>query len=76
MVELSIMYHSLSPKRGDVKMDGKPSSGYLKLMQQREAKNKRLEGLTYSNYFREMEDIRNGREPSNFIKQYILRSNN
>ena len=57
-------------------MDGKPSSGYLKLMQQREAKNKRLEGLTYSNYFHAMEDIRNGREPSDFIKQYMLRSNN
>ena len=55
-------------------MGGVSSPGFLLLKNQQESKLKRLDGLTESDYFREMENIRQGNPPSEKIKKYILKA--
>ena len=50
-------------------MGGVSSPGFLLLKKQQESKLKRLDGLTESDYFREMENIRQGNPPSEKIKK-------
>ena len=57
-------------------MGGVSSPGFLLLKKQQESKLKRLDGLTESDYFREMESIRQGNPPSEKIKKYILKAFN
>lgn len=49
-------------------------SGLRMLMQQRRERKSRLNGLTMGEYIHEMEKIRNGEEPSDKIKKYMLAS--
>ena len=51
-------------------------SGYALLKKQREAKLKRLSGLTITDYFQAMEEVRNGKPLNQNIKRYILHSFN
>ena len=51
-------------------------SGYALLKKQREAKLKRLSGLTMTDYFQAMEEVRNGKPLDQNIKRYILHSFN
>ena len=51
-------------------------SGYALLKKQREAKLKRLSGLTMTDYFQAMEEARNGKPLNQNIKKYILHSFN
>ena len=53
-------------------MLGQPSTGYQLLRKQRIEREKRLSGLTMEKYFREMEDIRNGKSIQPEFKKYLL----
>lgn len=59
-----------------INMGYQQGSGLMLLKQQRAERNKRLAGLTQAEYFRAMEDIRDGKEPSRSIKKYMLASYN
>ena len=48
------------------------SPGYMLLRQQRIERDKRLTGLTWTDYFRAMEDVRNGKPISPNLKKYLL----
>ena len=48
------------------------SSGLELLRKQRLERSKRLDGLNFARYFQDMEKLRNGLEPSNHTKKYML----
>lgn len=50
--------------------------GYDLLRKQREQRLKRLSGLSLSDYYRAMEDIRNGKPLNPNVKRYILHAYN
>lgn len=66
---LSIFY---TEKGDENSMYGPKGSGLALLKQQREDRNKRLEGLTPSKYYHAMKVIRDGGEPNDYIKKYML----
>ena len=57
-------------------MSSSQTSGYALLKKQREQKLKRLNGLTVTDYFNAMEDIRNGKPINQNLKRYVLYSYN
>ena len=59
-----------------INMNRLDNSGLLLLKKQQAEKVKRLEGLTLSNYFHAMEEIRQGLPPNPEIKKYMLASYN
>ena len=59
-----------------IHMSDSQVSGYALLKKQREARLKRLSGLTMTDYFQAMEEVRNGKPLNQNIKRYILHSFN
>ena len=57
-------------------MSGSGLTGYALLKKQREAKLKRLSGLTMKDYFQSMEEVRQGRPIPDNLKRFILTSYN